>query len=459
MADLYLRSTDGNNTDNGSTWALAKATLAGAATTEVAGDKIWVSKSHSETIGADIAFDGSGVSPTWVCGVDDTGSPQPPTTIQTGASLNLGAHWSLGGSVYWDSLTFTTTTGTSQWGVINNFDPGYTGGYMEFRNCLFDNQGGGTGSKWYIGSAGGSGPTTHIGRTVFKDCQFKAQSGNAAEMLTVAGRVHFQNCSIASGHNVDSTSAFISAYNYGVDILVDGFDFTNWSTAANLVRSPGGTGRVVFNNCKMPSTWSGQVWANSEKVGYDTTVECYNLDTGATNYKIWIEAPNGTIKSQTSVYNDAGASDGTTRIAWQMVTNNNSYKAIFPMLVLQSPPILVWNETTGSAKTLTVEIVHNSQGSGTNGALKDDEIWIEAQYLGTSGGPAGNWAYDSKATVISTAADQASSSASWTGDSAGWDTQKLNVTVTPQLKGWFSVVVKIAKPNITVYVDPMITVT
>ena len=30
MAVLYVRSTDGDDADNGSTWALAKATLAGA---------------------------------------------------------------------------------------------------------------------------------------------------------------------------------------------------------------------------------------------------------------------------------------------------------------------------------------------------------------------------------------------------------------------------------------------
>jgi hypothetical protein len=36
----YVRSTDGSDADNGSTWALANATLAGAMTDAAAGDRI-----------------------------------------------------------------------------------------------------------------------------------------------------------------------------------------------------------------------------------------------------------------------------------------------------------------------------------------------------------------------------------------------------------------------------------
>lgn len=37
MADLYVRSTDGSDTDNGTTWALAKAGLSGAAGIDAVG--------------------------------------------------------------------------------------------------------------------------------------------------------------------------------------------------------------------------------------------------------------------------------------------------------------------------------------------------------------------------------------------------------------------------------------
>ena len=49
MATIYVRSTDGNNADNGSTWALAKATIAGAAAIDAAGDTVFVSDAHAES--------------------------------------------------------------------------------------------------------------------------------------------------------------------------------------------------------------------------------------------------------------------------------------------------------------------------------------------------------------------------------------------------------------------------
>ncbi len=91
--------------------------------------------------------------------------------------------------------------------------------------------------------------------------------------------------------------------------------------------------------------------------------------------------------------------------------------------------------------TVTVEIVHNSQGSGANGVLNDDEIWLEVMSLSTSGVPLGTWTSDRKSDWLASATAQATSSASWTGDSAGWDTQKLEVTITPQEKGYLHAMV------------------
>ena len=46
--NLYVRSSDGNDGDNGSTWALAKATLAGAVTAWTDGDVICVEDNRAE---------------------------------------------------------------------------------------------------------------------------------------------------------------------------------------------------------------------------------------------------------------------------------------------------------------------------------------------------------------------------------------------------------------------------
>ena len=95
MANIYVRSTDGNNVDNGSTWALAKADLTGAAAIDAAGDRIWVSQVHAESTAAAISFAwaGSAASPIWVCCGNDGASP--PTALATTATVTTTGNSSI----------------------------------------------------------------------------------------------------------------------------------------------------------------------------------------------------------------------------------------------------------------------------------------------------------------------------------------------------------------------------
>ncbi len=113
-----------------------------------------------------------------------------------------------------------------------------------------------------------------------------------------------------------------------------------------------------------------------------------------------------------------------------------------------------WNTTVGSAVTVTVDVLHDSV---TN--LKDDEIWLELWYLGTSGFPLATTIRDAKADIFSAAADQAASTATWTTTGmANPNKQKLAVTFTPQEAGFIQARVVIVKPSATVYVDPVLQV-
>lgn len=58
MADLYVRSTDGNNADDGSTWALAEADL--HSTAWAAGSRIFVSDVHSQSTAGNVAIASGG---------------------------------------------------------------------------------------------------------------------------------------------------------------------------------------------------------------------------------------------------------------------------------------------------------------------------------------------------------------------------------------------------------------
>jgi hypothetical protein len=208
-------------------------------------------------------------------------------------------------------------------------------------------------------------------------------------------------------------------------------------------------GRVVIRNCKLPASWSGAL--NVSTNAYFGVVEMFNCDSGDTNYRYRKATHLGTVQDETTIVRTGGASDGVTPWSLKMVSNAN---AEYPLLTLNSPERVQWNSTVGSPKTITVEFVHDSL---TN--LKDNEIWLEVEYLGTSGVPLGLHISDAAATILTTAADQADSVEAWTTTGlTNPNTQKLSVTLTPQEAGYFHYTVKLAKASTTVYLDPKATV-
>jgi hypothetical protein len=142
----------------------------------------------------------------------------------------------------------------------------------------------------------------------------------------------------------------------------------------------------------------------------------------------------------------------------------SSANAEYPHQPLRSPEIVQWQGTVGSEITVTVDIVHDTnvaagQGAGTSYAFMDDEVWLEVQYLSTSGFPLASFITD-RVAVLGTAADQASSSVTWT--TTGVTTpvkQALAVTFTPQERGYLHATVCVAKASKTIYVDPKLTIT
>lgn len=182
----------------------------------------------------------------------------------------------------------------------------------------------------------------------------------------------------------------------------------------------------------------------------------HNCDSGDTNYRLWVEDYAGSVKHETTIVRTGGASDGTTTISWRMATTAN---AEYPVVLMCSPEIVAWNDTTGSSVTATIEIVHDSMGAGSGSKFQDDEIWLEVMYLGTSGFPLGSWIRDCKADVLAAATNQDDSTETWT--TTGLTTpvkQKLSVTITPQEKGFIHARVVMAKASKTCYICPKLTV-
>lgn len=459
MAIIYVRSTTGSDANDGSTWTLAKATLAGAAAIDAAGDTIYVSHVHAEsgTNGA-LTFAGTAASPTRIICVND--GAEPPTAVASTATVTTtGANnIAITGCCYAYGIAFSAGTGSSSAHLTFASDSA-GGAIQEYEACGFSIPTTSASSRMEIGCAGSSGAT--VGKVTWKSCT--AKFGNASQGIgLLEGDFTWRGGSILSGSTALTTALFRSAATSdrpSSNLLVQGVDFTSIGAAASIF-GVSSLARGIVRYCKLPASWTGTLTTGTLKAPH--RFEMYNCDNADTNYKLWVEDYAGSIKDNETVYRTSGASDGTTPLSWIMSTSANSS---YPLVKLNSPEMVVWNDTVGTPITVTVEVVHDTnvasgQGAGASSAFQDDEIYLSVQHLGTSGTPLGVFINDCKSSVLATATDQASSSAAWT--TTGLTTpvkQALSVTFTPQKKGFIHAHVVMTKASKICYIDPMLVVT
>jgi len=436
----YVRSTDGNNLDDGSTWALANASMTGAAADDAAGDTIYFSQAHSENLAAstNVTF-GTNASPQKLICAND--AAEPPTAVATGATIatNGGYGITLSGSFYAYGLAFKPGAGAAV-NVSINLVNGY-GDIQRYESCVFDVNGSGGSASILVGQ----GANQQMPECYWKSCDVKFLN-SANDGIAVCGTFVWSGGSALSGTATPSDGLIrLTSLGEGAFVHVSGVNLSNFASTLNLVQT--GTvqsGRVVFRNCKLPASWAGSLYVGA---AIGLRAEMWNCSATDTNYALWVEDYAGSIRHETTLVKTGGASDGTTPISWKMATSAN---AEYPTIVLRSPEIAKWNETTGSAVTVTVDFLRDS---ATN--LQDDEIWLEVEYLGTSGFPLSLFADDAAADVLATPADQATSAATWTTTGmSNPNEQKLSVTFTPQEKGLIIARVCIGLASTTIYVDP-----
>lgn len=443
MSIIYVRSTTGVDTNNGSTWALAKATLAGAAAIAVAGDTVYVSHAHAETNTGDktINFAGTVASPIKIICAND--GAQPPTALATTATWLTNFTLNLGGSLYVYGISFTAGSGGNQI-TLNS-----VARHKQLHEmCNFMH---GSGSNNLVLAGGNESITALL------NCGLKLT--NSAGRLTTSASTMVEvrgGSMLAGGTSPVNLLNIGTDYAQGTTLTFDGFDLSNLSASVNLMGNTAeGTAKITFRDCVLPASWTGSLFSSTPSTRFAYRGELFNTDSANTNYRLWLEDHTGSVKHETTVLLSGGASDGTTALSWKIAT---SALASYPLSSRASPEMVIWNDTVGAAKTVTVEVVHDSQGAGAGAAFNNDEIWLEVLYLGSTTSTLGT-VINNRAAWLDAPAVQTSSSATWT--TTGLTTpvkQKLSLTFTPQKKGFFGARVMLAKASKTVYVDPKITV-
>lgn len=444
MAIIYVRSTDGSNSDDGSTWALAKATLAGALAIANAGDTIYVSDNHAESQASAMTLTspGTATSPCKILCVDD--SAEPPTTLANTATISTtGANnMSFAGFAYIYGIIFSVGSLTST-ANINFID--LSAWWFKLERCALRLSGTSASSIIVLNA----NPTSGLDDQLLELENTTLQFGATEQKILIRSQFFWKNTSQAiTGSTFPSLLFQQSSNKMGGRIRIDGVDLSALGSNTLIDASASDWSEYELINCKLGENATISSGNIPGQGGIKITL--VNCDSTDTNYRYYKQTYQGTIIQESTIIRSGGASDGTTSISRKMVTTTGS-QFFSP---LESDPILVWNETTGSSITVSIPVITD------NITLTDAEAWIEVEYLGTSGFPLGNFISDRTSDILATPANQATDSSSvWT--TTGLTTpvkQLLSVSFTPQEKGLIRVRVMLAKASTTMYFDPLIQI-
>lgn len=450
MAIICVRSTDGNNSNDGSTWSLAKATLAGAFAVAAAGDTICVSQSHAETKASAMVLTspGTAAAPCYVLCVND--GTESPTTLATTATVTMtaggGAAITFSGFAYSYGVSYIAGTGTNN--SIINIATGQTSFWWKIEAGLLKLAGNSSSSRIYVGRNGAS-----MDDTLLELVNTPMYFSNGYQSVVIRCPLSWSQTPSAVGGTAPGTlftpTSNSSAY---ANVVCSGVDLSALGSGKSLVKADQASAAFFyFNNCKLGSSVSILSGAIVGPGG--VSVDINNCDSADTNYRMERYRYQGSVKTETTVVMSGGASDGTTPVSWKKTTLSEGPSFVLP---LESPILSKWNTTVGESITIGVEIIHDSASP-----LKDDEIWLEAQSLDSGSYPIATTHSDRKTNILSTAAEQTTSTTTWNGTSGMTNPCKqiLTVSLTPQMVGCILGKVCLAIPNKTVYINPVITVT
>lgn len=443
MAVIYLRSSDGDDASDGLTWANAKATMAAAVTAAGAGGTVYVSASHSETAASTKTITGPAIATDIahckVYSVDDTGNPEPPTALSSGAAVQVTSNSEiiLAGGLFFYGVVFDLNTSSAKTIRLNH----NTYGDITCESCTFN-----LSSAFASVLDVGTGSASQGTRTRLLNCVIIfSHTGCRVRLM---GECEIIVCSFSGTVATGLFYAVPVTGNSGTMRIV-GCDLSTYGSGKTLidVTSSDGIGHILFEGCKIDDAVTLVTGIPDADILYDVRfVNCAGSDI---NYNYALHTYNATITDETTVVRTGGATDGTTTFSRKIVTTAKP-TFYFPAKL---DPIVMWVDDVGSSVSATIEFV-------TDGVtLTNQDIWMELEYLGTSGVPRIAQDTSRSSSLLATAVNCTSSSATWTTTGLSSPVkQKIAITFTPREKGVITGKVYVGKASTTVYVDPLLTV-
>jgi hypothetical protein len=460
MATIYLRSTDGDDADDGSTWALAKATMGAAITAAGSGGIIYVSQAHSETISTSTtwAFPTTVGNACKVIAVNDGAEPPTATVDKDDATHPL---FLLSGSIALDINGFVNFFGIEIGLTGSEFVNAYIrvstalDSLLVFDKCYINVDAvGSTGGYILIGSS--SNNSVHRS-CVFNDCDFNLTNGDHSIQVAAGGYLSIRNGKLL-GMSSSTGACIFSLDTFGADrssrIDVAGFDASQLGSDQYVCEVNNYSDSVAdIHRIKLPATFAGFTNTKQFQHSFAPPFKVHSYGDGDQYYKFYECGIEGEIEESTAIYRDSGATyDGTNEYSAKMVSSADATENSGGTLRFKLSELTL--DLTG-AKTLTV---HTCQDAGT--VLQDDEFWILVEYpdstdlaLGTS--------QTTRVVSLGAPTNLSASTETWTGDSVSADHRKCAVTISAitgadnaQVTVWAC----LAKPSTTLYVCPKVEI-
>ena len=350
----------------------------------------------------------------------------PPTTLAAGASItianfNLNLGWS--GFAYTNGFSFIMANfGNCYFSTTN----GNNDQFMQFENCTLNMQNASSNSN------------ANLADSEWRNCTFVF--ANASHFLQGNTYTLLDNCSFFQTGTVPTNPFNLG--NQSGKLIVRNSDISK--VTGTLVSggqgTQGGPGYAIFNNCKLGAAVAiGGSYSHPQ----DAFISLHNCDSANTNYRYYFSSWWGNAQSETNVVRTGGASNGTTALSWNI--SSSPIVSVFSPFV--SEEIATWNNFSSGSHTATIYLTSNT-------ALDNSMFWAELEYAGTTGFPQGNLV-SSKVTLLASPTALTTDSSTWGGSIT--NKYKIVLNFTPTGVGPVKVRLYCAKPSITVYVDPLVT--
>lgn len=408
----------------------------------IGGETVYVSNHHTETQASGMSYNFlsagvAGVGPVKILCVDD--SVTPPINLATGASASTtGANGvailaSSNGAFYIYGISFTAGSGAVTAAISIGSAAGNSNGLGLFDNCTFK-LGGTVGGNYNFNSSSCYNCGICYNCTfLFSSAAQNCLSGNGGgELLQVIGGA------FASSGTVPT--AIFALINTKTAYFRD-VDFSAVSTT--LIAANTASCNLLLENCKLSAT--GVIVATGGGNAWQPNIRLHNCDSAGTTYRYYYYTGSCIVQQETIIVRQNSlATDGTTPISWNCTTSTLANYA----LPFFSDPIAIYNPTIGN-KTLTVYLT-------TNTTLTNKDIWFEAEYFGSSSSPLG-FLTSTKGSILLAPTALTSDTSTWGGSIT--NKYSIALTVNTQLAGPIKIRLYLAKPSITVYVDPYIYIT